>query len=235
MARARLNGRHKLSQLAAALERSGLVILGAFHPAPDDDIALPAGRRGAGTIVLAGNGGGSMWPSFAASRGAGPDALNEWSRELFQALAERFGAAAMLPQDGPPYPPFQRLALRGGEVHASPIGILIHPQYGLWHSYRGALVFSRRLALQAPGAAPSPCGSCRDKPCLGTCPAQAFRPGKYDVERCVGEIGRRDDHDCRMLGCRARRACPVGRQHVYPPAQAQFHMAAFFEKHGKQQ
>ncbi len=221
-----------MSQLGAALERVGLVILGALHPGPDDDIALPAGRRRAATVVLAGNGGGSMWPCFAAARGAGAHALNDWSSEVFQDLAARFGSHAVLPQDGPPYAPFQRWARRGGEVHASPIGILIHPVYGLWHSYRGALVFGRKLTLPAPGEAPSPCNSCPDKPCLGTCPAQAFQPGNYDVARCVGEIDGREDHECRMLGCAARRACPVGREHIYPPAQARFHMAAFVAKHG---
>jgi hypothetical protein len=28
-------------------------------------------------------------------------------------------------------------------------------------------------------------------------------------------------------GCRARDACPVGRDHRYPDTQVQFHMAAF--------
>jgi hypothetical protein len=222
-----------MTRLGAAFESVGLVILGAFHPGPDDDIPPPAAASRAATIVLAGNGGGSMWPYFTASRGAGADALNDWSSEIFQALAARFGARAVLPQDGPPYAPFQRWARRGGQVHDSPIGILIHPTYGLWHSYRGALVFSRKLALPAPGEAPSPCGSCPDRPCLNECPARAFQPGRYDLERCVGEIDGREDHDCRMLGCGARRVCPVGREHIYPPAQAQFHMAAFMAKHGR--
>ena len=26
--------------------------------------------------------------------------------------------------------------------HASPLGLLIHPDYGLWHGYRGALLFA---------------------------------------------------------------------------------------------
>jgi hypothetical protein len=32
-------------------------------------------------------------------------------------------------------------------------------------------------------------------------------------------------------GCLARRACPVGQAHVYGPAQARFHMAAFLAAH----
>src|SRR3546814_16164033 len=36
----------------------------------------------------------------------------------------------------------------------------------------------------------------------------------------------------RSLGCRARRACPVGRAYRYPPAQARLHMAAFIAARG---
>ncbi len=31
------------------------------------------------------------------------------------------------------------------------------------------------------------------------------------------------------LGCRARRACPVGREYFYDPEQAAFHMRAFLD------
>ena len=33
--------------------------------------------------------------------------------------------------------------------------------------------------------------------------------------------------DCLTTGCRARRMCPVGREFIYEPFQAQFHMEAF--------
>ena len=34
-------------------------------------------------------------------------------------------------------------------MSVSPLGILIHPDWGLWHSYRGALAFRERLDLPA--------------------------------------------------------------------------------------
>ena len=37
--------------------------------------------------------------------------------------------------------------MRAEAVAPSPLGILIHPDYGLWHAYRGALAFAERLAL----------------------------------------------------------------------------------------
>src|SRR4030095_137820 len=51
-----------------------------------------------------------------------------------------------------------RWAMRAEAVAPSPLGILIHPDYGLWHAYRGALAFAERLALPPRGARPLPPG-----------------------------------------------------------------------------
>ena len=42
--------------------------------------------------------------------------------------------SALFPFGGPPHFPFQQWARRAEPVHPSPIGLLIHPIYGLWHS-----------------------------------------------------------------------------------------------------
>ncbi|PPR24294.1 MAG: hypothetical protein CFH39_00057 [Alphaproteobacteria bacterium MarineAlpha10_Bin2] len=227
------NSRDRLTQLKSALKKTGLVILAAFHTVPDENIPLPGAKGSSATIVLAGNGGGSMWQYFVSSRPDGVHPLDKWSTEIFQTLATRFGAHAVLPHEGPPYFPFQRWALNSGQAHTSPIGILIHPEYGLWHSYRGALIFPQRLILPPARETASPCSSCEGRPCLSNCPVEAFRPEFYNLKRCVAHIHEPEGRDCRMTGCRARRACPVGREHVYAPAQAEFHMAAFMEKHSK--
>src|SRR5271166_4757675 len=75
---------------------------------------------------------------------------------------------------GPPHFPFQQWVRRAEPVHPSPLGLLIHPIYGLWHSYRGALAFPEALDVPALEVAPSPCDSCAEKPCLGACPVGAF-------------------------------------------------------------
>ena len=48
-----------------------------------------------------------------------------------------------------------------------------------------------------------------------------------DVPACAAHLGSQQGTDCMELGCRARRACPVGRAYIYEPAQALFHMSAF--------
>jgi hypothetical protein len=223
---------NSLTEIETALAGAGLVVLGAFHPRPEDAVPAFSEQLCTATIVLAGNGGGSMWPFFQSSAHSAEHPLNAWSAEIFQHLAKQFGAQALSPADGPPFHPFQRWALRSGQTHTSPIGILIHPKYGLWHSYRGALLFAECLELPAVDEAPSPCHSCIDRPCLTACPVGAFQTDFYDVERCTGHVSSTKTNDCRMTGCRARHACPVGRENAYSPAQAQFHMAAFLARNG---
>ena len=210
------------ARIAQALRPAGLIQRGAFHPTPDDEVPGDAG-----TLFLVGNAGPAMWRAYAAGRTAG-QTLDDWTAAAVGATAAALGARALFPFGGPPFLPFQRWARRAEAVHASPIGILIHPRYGLWHAYRGALAISDRLALPRAGPRPdSPCDSCAEKPCLTACPVDALAPGTYDTEACAAHVRGAAGGDCRATGCRARRACPVGRDYVYAPDQAAFHMAAF--------
>jgi hypothetical protein len=117
--------------------------------------------------------------------------------------------------------------MRAEAVAPSPLGILIHPDYGLWHAYRGALAFADRLALPPRVERPRPCDSCAGRPCLFACPVGAFSEQGYDVPACTGHISGPAGVPCMGGGCLARRACPVGPAYGYAAAQARFHMAAF--------
>lgn len=210
--------------IAAALATHGLMARGGFHPVAADGVpGDPA------TLVLAGNAGPAMWPAFEAGRRAEADPLDAWSRRVLEGVAADLGAAALFPFQGPPWLPFQRWAMRADAVHPSPIGALIHPDYGLWHAYRGALAFREKLALPAADRRPSPCNSCKEKPCLKTCPVGAFSDVTFCILSCTGFIASDEGKDCLNQGCRARRACPVGTPHHYHPAQATHHMTAFLK------
>jgi hypothetical protein len=210
-----------LAAIEAALVERGLAPRGAFHPGPDD--GAPAG---AATIVLAGQVGASHWERFERERRDEPDPLDRWSARALEAIAERFDARVILPGDGPPRPPFQRWAMRAEPVHPSPLGLLIHPEYGLWHAYRGALAFAETIALPPRADATSPCDACADRPCLRSCPVGAFSAAGFDAGACADHLGARGDA-CFAVACLARAACPVGRAHRYPPPAARFHLEAF--------
>ena len=220
--------RAKLIETAfSAIERAGLVPRGAFKLDDRERVGELADMR---TIVLAGMVGREGWNAFAASPEASDgfaDPLDRWSRCLIEALAHELGGRALFPFGGPPFLPFQRWAQRAEPVHSSPIGLLIHPYYGLWHAYRGAIGFPEELALPEPAPVPSPCESCIGRWCLKSCPVGAFSNTGYDVAACAGHLRSAAGADCMDFGCRARRACPVGADHAYGPEQASFLMRAF--------
>ncbi len=225
----------QLEKVRLAAEQRGLALRGGFHP--DEAEAVPAltnGRRPR-TILLLGNVDARMWQVFSASpetqvlsdAGAELGPLDRWSLRVITELATELEAEPVFPFGGPPYFPFQRWALKSEPVWPSPLGMLIHRDFGLWHAYRGALCFAEALALPPLEAASSPCESCSDRPCLSSCPVEAFGAGGYDVPRCAGHLATPAGADCMTLGCRARRACPIGVSSRYEPEQAEFHMSAF--------
>jgi hypothetical protein len=214
------------STVEQAIVRTGFTPRGAFGPEPQDRVPHVAPGVATRTLVLAGNAGPDMWRAFSAERDPARDSLDEWSRTKLTALAVELGAVALFPFTRP-HLPFQRWAQRAEACHPSPLGMFIHPDYGLWHGYRGALAFPESLGGLPSDERSSPCATCADRPCRDACPVNAFTDDGYDVAACVRHIATEAGRDCMELGCRARRACPVGTEHRYEPAQARFHMAAF--------
>jgi hypothetical protein len=213
-----------------ALDGLGLAFRGAFHPEPLDGVPPLADGTPASTVVLLGWTGGKQWPAFAASsefRDGLPHPLNRWSKRLIDGVASELGAAALYPFGGPPFLNFQSWTLKAEPVHHSPLGLLIHPQWGLWHSYRGALGLHERIDLAPRATGTPPCQQCTGRPCLSACPVSAFASNcPYDVAACVEHLAGAGE-DCRRRACAARRACPFAPEARYSEPQAAFHMRAF--------
>lgn len=214
----------------AALRDVGLVSRGAFYPLAEDAVPRLADGAIARTLVLAGQVGASHWDAFTRDRRDEPDPLDRWAARALGDVAVRFGARVILPGDGPPFAPFQRWAQRAEPVHPSPLGLLIHPDHGLWHAYRGALALAEGIALPPRDARPSPCATCRERPCLGACPVGAFADG-LDAATCVAHLDSGTAAACFEAGCLARAACPVGAAGRPPAEVARFHLAAFLGAH----
>jgi len=211
--------------LEAALAREGLAILGGFHPGSGD--TTPAGTA---TLLLIGPAGPAFWERFRASPEMAQDAadpLNRWSERVIGAIAVAAGGVAVFPFGGPPWSPFMAWAQRSGRVWASPVGLLVHVEAGLFVSFRGAIALPERVTVPAPAA--RPCDTCA-APCRDACPVGALSPAGYDVASCRAFLDTEAGTPCRSRGCAVRRACPVG-AHLRPEAQSAFHMAAF---HGRQ-
>lgn len=204
--------------LDAQAHARGLIILGGFHPTPDDAL------DDTGTLVLLGPDEPRFWQTLQTSPDWDhPDPVDTWSRRVIGDWAEELGAQALFPFGGPPFHPFIAWAKRSGHIHASPAGLLVHHKAGLFVSFRGALALPQRLDLPAPP--PSPCLTCQDQPCRTACPVDALKGDRYDVEACKAFL--RTPGDCLSQGCRARRACPVSQTWGRTPDQSAHHMRVF--------
>jgi hypothetical protein len=217
----------RLDHYAREINATGLVVRGAFHVEEDDGVPQPGSQ--ARSLILIGNAGPSFWRAFRESpeyADGRPHPLDRWSERVITGLGCRLRALPVFPFQGPPYYPFLRWARRAESVSPSPLGMLIHPDYGLWHAYRGALVVDGHLQDLPPEIrAASPCLTCEDQPCLHACPVDAFDGSGFDVERCTSHLS--GTNACSGEGCLARDACPAGKAFRYMREQHCFHLAAF--------
>lgn len=222
--------RSMVETVAAALSAHGLMLRGGFNFT--DGEQAPSGLSGAAarSVLLVGQAGASPWPHFLRWKGSQPQTianpLDTWSREVIGAVAKKFGARAVSPSDRP-YLPFQQWAKRAEGLKPSPLGILMHPQYGLWHAYRGALLFEDEIALQEPRDVIHLCDACLEKPCLKSCPVDAYSADGFAHQTCLAHVRGQNGAPCRTGGCLDRNACPYGTAYRYPPEAQAFHMAAF--------
>lgn len=220
-----------LETVRAALRPHGLFLRGTLNFTSGETAPLLKDGRPATSAALIGNIGGSLWAPFVRWRGEAPDRggtdpLDTWSKAVIGDIARAIAATAYFPSD-PPWQPFQQWAMRAEGLRASPTGILIHPRYGLWHGYRGALAFDQPIPVDNDRPTAHPCDSCVDKPCVSACPAGALDEERFDVGRCRGHLRTEAGRDgCLKRGCLSRAACPIGRDYRYPPDQLHFHMAA---------
>ncbi len=213
-----------------AIRRASFTPLGWFEPVAED--RTPAGAR---FVILLGNAGPDMFRRFARERNPALHKMDDWTRVVVGELARDLDAQAVYPFDMDPPWPFLTWARRGGAGHVSPLGLNIHPVYGLWHAYRAALMFPVVFDLPVQKSGAHPCQSCSGRPCLSACPVSAFDGESYDVSGCASHVGSPEGHRCMAHGCLARHACPVGQVHAYAPAQAEFHMRAFVAARSNQE
>ncbi len=214
--------------LAQQLAQHGLFLRGVTRVTAEevDQYGFPGEQY---SIALVGNVGSSYWDRFNQSAEFGdgvPDPLDRWSRRIAGDIAAQFALTPIYPFEGPPYYPFQRWAQRAESLMQSPLGVMMHPQHGLWHSYRFALL-GESFDYESLPEVESPCLQCEAKPCLHRCPVDAFDGHNYDVDSCAAFLRKTLDAECHATGCVARYACPVSPELRYVPAQGQFHLRAF--------
>lgn len=187
--------------------------------------------------IVVGNAGSDMWEAFMKSEeflDGEDDPMNRWVRRVISGMVEALGCHVRYPSDEP-YWPFQRIACEATQAHNSPIGLLVHPKYGLWHAYRAIIILNQdnemygvvQELIASVQNMDHPCESCIDKPCLSSCPVVAFSGSELDTETCFKHLDSPKSPDCMSIGCGARNACPYGLPYKYAEAQIKFHMKSY--------
>jgi hypothetical protein len=220
----------KLDDLAVNLGAYGLHLRGVLNLSREELKSLQIDVDGVVSIALVGNIGSSYWSEFSQSdeyQDGKPDPLDRWSRRVAEQVAKEIGASTIYPFEGPPYYPFLQWAKRAEPLNQSPMGLMIHSNYGLWHSYRFGLLLQSQVSDALDISVESPCQTCAEQPCLRACPVDAFSASGYDVDSCATHLKTTADAGCHQQGCLARNACPVGEAFRYESAQHTFHLRAF--------
>ncbi len=176
-------------------------------------------------LVLIAHGGRTFWEKAQGIDFTVLDPLDDHS----SARARRFMAEfagdpdfLLLYPQRPFLLPLRQLGELAGWSHPSPLGIGIHPTFGLWFAYRVVLLSRAELPLLREAPSASPCVTCVDRPCIAACPAGAVtRVHQFDLEGCVS-YRQAPQSRCAMT-CRSRIACPVGSGHRYAAEQIQYH------------
>ncbi len=213
----------RLSQITKAARKQSLDVFGVLAANSADPV--PVGTK---TIVLLGPNEPGFWPHFTAEpeyNDQMPDPIDRWSSRVISQLAADMGGAAIFPFGGPPYAPFIDWALRCGRVWSSPVSLLVHDTAGLLVSFRGAIALPCALTLAE--AAPSPCDTCSDQPCLSVCPVGALSVAGYDLMSCHDYLDTTPGRDCMDAACMVRCACPVSQAYGRLAVQSAHHMKAF--------
>lgn len=210
--------------LLSAMTRDEVETLAAPHHLTVFGVA-PQGDH---SVVLLGPAEPGFWPAFKQSpewNDGAPDPMDRWSTRVIGGIAKQLNVKARFPFGDPPQP-FLSWILGSGSAWQSPVGMMVHQDAGLMVSYRGALVVDK---MDRPTAAPLPCTSCADQPCLTACPAGALTDIGYDVPACKAHLDRPDGAECLKGGCLVRRACPVSQTYARSFEQSAYHMQRFLE------
>ncbi len=149
--------------------------------------------------------------------------LDTWSEKIIKNQTKKYIMPMQKNRRGQYYP-LQKWARRVG-FHPSPLGIAIHPKFGLWVSIRG-VVFHKTGKKRPLLHHKSPCKTCIAKPCMAVCPVGAVGDSNFDYPACRSYIQQSNQSTCVQGGCLARRACPVGKKYQYRPNKFRFHWRA---------
>ncbi len=220
--------------LGAFLCAAGFNALGVLEARSYDALVPPGFRLDllfplARSALVLGAGGRALFDAFERSPEAAftQDPLDSYTRRIANqgAAWPGLGAARALfafeSREGV-FPDFVALGHAAGLGAPSRLGLLLHPVYGPWLSLRAAILCERALTPTPALAGFAPCDGC-PAPCATGCHGEALAGARFDTAACL--TTRLREPACKAR-CDARRACVLGRAHVYREHAEAYHMRA---------
>jgi epoxyqueuosine reductase QueG len=216
------------------LNAFGVADVGAWDAAAGPERQSQVLLPGTTSILVVGSGGRELWQAMLADLRDHPDRLANEAHPL-DAFVERQvrKADAALPGGVPRrwffaaataevHLDFRALAHLAGLGRRSRLGLLLHPEYGVWLGLRAACFLASPQAAGAAATGPvagDPCAGCA-APCIPACPGEAFVEGHWNVDRCSAFHAAAPT--C-SASCAARSACIVAPEHRYDADAYRYH------------
>ena len=195
---------------------------------PQPPSALTESGSGSATLLLIGHGGRALWDHLHGSdfdfHGTG-DPIDTFSvKATNEALAVELphvGRRLLYPE---PACPVDLVALGRhiGWLAPSPLGLGIHPEFGLWSAFRALWLLEAASEISPRPRAPDVCQSCVPQSCVAACPANAVTVDRrFNLGSCTDY--RSNIQSACADTCLSRLACPEGAEHRYGDAQLSYH------------
>jgi ferredoxin len=214
-----------LSNLKEEAQQVGLNLVGVADGRPYQHL-LPDCQ----TAIVFANGGRDLWTHFLEDLRANPSHLTETAHPLDDFIGRWIQSVDPNPdstrrwiqcaEEADVFIDFRPLAVSAGLGTSSLLGLIIHPEYGLWVSMRAVLLSTEILEATTTKTKPSPCVQCVDRPCISACPANAVTLSGWSVQQCATFHG---ESTLCANQCHSRQACPVGVSHRHSDLQHTYH------------
>lgn len=214
-----------LSNLKEAAQQVGLNLVGVADGRPYQHI-LPDCQ----TAIVFANGGRDLWTHFLEDLRANPSHLTETAHPLDDFIGRWIQSVDPNPdstrrwiqcaEESDVFIDFRPLAVSAGLGTPSLLGLVIHPEYGLWVSMRAVLLSTAVFEATPMNTNPSPCAQCVEKPCISACPGKAVTISGWSVQQCATFHG---ESTLCATQCHSRQSCPVGVRHRHSDLQHTYH------------
>jgi epoxyqueuosine reductase len=127
------------------------------------------------TLCLLGHGGKDLWKKLPHPLRKEENPIDHYAVEQMKLFAKNY----LLNEIQILFPhthyllPLQKISRLLNLSRATPMGIDIHQEFGVWFGLRGLFLTKEQIPLPSKLPFMSPCENCQDRPCILPCPTQA--------------------------------------------------------------